>query len=224
MANSYIKKTAFIKFEMVQTDNLTFRYKSREQIFNFPNINLKKQESLLILGKSGIGKTTFLHLLAGLLKPAKGKVLIDTVDLNSLQNNKLDKFRGKKIGLVFQKKRAIESLTVFENLQARLFFSKKEINNKKIEALLTQLDLSEIKKSKPNKLSEGQLQRLSIALAVIHDPQVILADEPTASLDDENCKNVIRLLKNQAEQTNANLIVITHDHRINSYFKNSITL
>lgn len=209
---------------MLQTHNLTFQYKKSEHVFSFPNITLEQEENLLILGKSGIGKTTLLHLLAGILKPASGQIKIDNVNLNTLQNNKLDKFRGATIGLVFQKKHAIQSLNVFENLQARLFFSKKPINNEKIETLLEQLDLSEVKKSKINTLSEGQLQRLGIALSVIHNPQVILADEPTSSLDDENCKTVIELLKKQAKQTNANLIVITHDHRIKSYFQNSITL
>ena len=209
---------------MIQTDNLTFQYKTRGHIFSFPNIALEEKENLLILGKSGIGKTTLLHLLAGLLQPVSGKVIINKIDLNSLKNSKLDQFRGKSIGLVFQKKHAIQSLTVFENLQARFFFSKMPISNEKIETLLEQLDLSEVKKSKVHELSEGQLQRLGIALSVIHNPQVILADEPTSSLDDKNCKQVIELLKNQAEQTSANLIVITHDHRIKSYFKNSITL
>jgi len=209
---------------MIQTNNLTFQYKKREEVFHFPNIALKEKENALILGKSGVGKTTLLHLLAGILKPINGNVVINKIDLNSLKNNKLDKFRGENIGLVFQKKHAIQSLTVFENLQARLFFSKKPINNKKIEILLQELDLSKLKKNKINQLSEGQLLRLGIALSVIHDPKVILADEPTSSLDDKNCKVVIELLKSQAEQTNANLIIVTHDHRIKSFFQNSIVL
>ncbi len=209
---------------MIQTENLTFQYKKSEQVFNFPDISIDKKENLLVLGKSGIGKTTFLHLLAGLLKPVNGKVLINKVNLNALKINKLDAFRGENIGFVFQKKHAIQSLNVLENLEARLFFSKKSINKIAIEDLLEQLDLLELKKSKISDLSEGQLQRLGIALSVIHNPQVILADEPTSSLDDENCKIVIELLKNQAAITNANLIVITHDQRIKSYFQNTITL
>lgn len=109
---------------MIKTENLTFQYKKSEQVFSFPNINLDKKENLLILGKSGIGKTTLLHLLAGLLKPVHGKVFINKVNLNSLKENKLDKFRGENIGFVFQKKHAIQSLNVFKNLQARLYFSK----------------------------------------------------------------------------------------------------
>lgn len=224
MANNNCIKKRPISLYMIQTNNLTFQYKKSDTLFHFPNIALGKGENLLVLGKSGIGKTTFLHLLAGLLKPLNGKIKIDEVVLNTLKNNNLDAFRGENIGLVFQKKHAIQSLNVFDNLKARLFFSNKTIDNTKIETLLTQLDLLELKNSRINELSEGQLQRLGIALAVVHNPQVILADEPTSSLDDENCKIVIELLKKQAKQTNTNLIVITHDHRIQSFFQNSIVL
>ncbi len=209
---------------MVQIDRLTFQYKKEKHLFSFPNIDLKERENLLIIGKSGIGKTTFLHLLAGLLTPISGKIVIGGVDIHSISHSELDKFRGQNIGLVFQKKHAIQSLNVVENLQARLFLSKKSISNTKIDFLLEQLDISDCKNSKLNTLSEGQLQRLGIVMAVIHNPQVILADEPTSSLDDESCTIVIELLIKQAKLTNANLIVITHDHRIKSLFSNSITL
>jgi putative ABC transport system ATP-binding protein len=209
---------------MIQTEHLTYQYKKRGVILTFPNIALEQGENLLILGASGVGKTTLLHLLAGLLKPVKGNICIDNIDLNALKSNKLDTFRGKNIGLVFQKKHAIQSLNVFDNLKARLLFSNALVNDKKIEIVLAQLGLSELKTSKVSELSEGQLQRLGIALSVIHNPQIILADEPTSSLDDKNCKIVIELLQNQAKQTNANLIVITHDYRIKACFQNSITL
>lgn len=209
---------------MIKTHNLTFYYKPKEQTFKFPNIDLKKQEDLLILGKSGIGKTTLLHLLAGLLTPVEGTIFIHETDLNSLSANKLDLFRGENIGLVFQKNHTIQTLTVFGNLQARLFFSKKAIDTTAIDELLSELGLIELKHRKVKELSEGQLQRLGIALSVIHNPKVILADEPTSSLDDENCTIVMELLKKQAKKSNANLVVITHDHRIKSFFQNSITL
>lgn len=209
---------------MVQTDNLTFHYKKAEHTFRFPNIDLKEQESLLILGKSGIGKTTLLHLLAGLLKPASGTLVVDNVDITALSHSQLDKFRGQHIGLVFQKNHAVKSLNVLDNLKARLFFSKKSINHTIIDSLLEQLHLTETKKKRITELSEGQLQRLGIAMAVVHNPQVILADEPTSSLDGENCMAVLRLLQQQAEKNRANLVVITHDNRIKSAFKNVITL
>ena len=209
---------------MILTENLTFNYKQQVGSFRFPNISLKAQENLLILGKSGIGKTTFLHLLACLLTPTSGEILIDKIAINTLSQSKLDAFRGQHIGLVFQKNYAVKTLTVLENLQARLFFSKKRIDNNEIDSLLEQLGIKDCKKNKLNELSEGQLQRLGIALAVIHKPKVILADEPTSSLDDDNCKIVMELLIEQAKQTKANLIVITHDHRIGSFFQNSISL
>ena len=116
------------------------------------------------------------------------------------------------------------SLSVFENIKARLFFSKKTIDNNLINGLLDELELSNYKNNRPNALSEGQLQRLGIAMSVVHHPKLILADEPTSSLDDENCITVIKLLKKQALKNKANLIVITHDQRIKPFFKNSLTL
>ncbi|WP_147679184.1 ABC transporter ATP-binding protein [Algibacter pacificus] len=209
---------------MIHTNQLTFQYNKNEPVFSFPNITLNPQENLLVLGKSGIGKTTLLHLLAGLLKPASGNVSINDTDINHLNSGQLDVFRGKHIGLVFQKKHAIPALNVFENLQARLFFSKKKVKTEVIDELLKQLDLYNVKYSKINKLSEGQLQRLGIASAVIHQPKVILADEPTSSLDDKNCNIVIKLLIEQTQKNKANLIVITHDARIKPFFQNTIAL
>jgi len=209
---------------MIKTQNLTFSYKGEHQVFNFPDFTLEAGEDLLIVGKSGIGKTTLLHLLAGLLTPTKGTIFIDNTDLNALSSGKLDRFRGENIGLVFQKNHAIQSLNVYDNLKARLFFSKKQINKLAIDALLEELGLFDYKNRNIRELSEGQLQRLGIALSVIHNPKIILADEPTSSLDDENCKTVIELLKKQAKKNNANLIVITHDHRIKPFFQKTITL
>lgn len=209
---------------MLQTHHLTFQYPKSKTVFSFPNISLQEKEHLLILGKSGIGKTTLLHLLSGLLSPLDGTVQIDNTDLSKLSNNQLDQFRGQHIGMVFQKKHAVQSLSVYDNLKARLYFAKQTINEKSINTLLETLDLIQHKNKKTNELSEGQLQRLGIASAVIHQPKLILADEPTSSLDDENCHNVMQLLLQQAEQNKANLIVITHDQRIKSFFSNSIAL
>jgi putative ABC transport system ATP-binding protein len=209
---------------MIKTSGLTFQYDERDMVFNFPDISLGPSENLLILGKSGIGKTTFLHVLAGLLTPLEGKVEIEGISIHSLSNRKMDRFRGQNIGLVFQKNHAIQSLNVFENLQARLFFANKAISNTIISDLLEQLDIIDCRSKKVQELSEGQLQRLGIAMSVIHRPQLILADEPTSSLDDDNCETVMQLLIDQATANNANLIVITHDGRIQPLFQNSLTL
>jgi len=209
---------------MIKTKNLTFQYNSNGDVFHFPDIDLPDEESLLILGKSGIGKTTLLHLIAGLLQPKSGSITIDNVSLQTLKNKKLDQFIGKHIGLVFQKNYANRSLNVIENLQARLYFSKQETDKSHIDNLLKTLNILECKTKRINELSEGQLQRLGIALSVVHQPKVILADEPTASLDDDNCKIVLQLLLQQSKLNNANLIVITHDQRVKPMFKNILEL
>jgi putative ABC transport system ATP-binding protein len=208
---------------MLNTVDLNFSY-TKESSFNFPDIKLSSNESLLILGKSGIGKTTLLHLLAGILSPNSGNITIRDTNITTIGNKKLDAFRGKHIGIIFQNTIVVSSLTVFENLQARLYFSGIPNQKQAIENILNQLDLGSVKNKKPNTLSTGQLQRLGIALGVIHNPDIILADEPTSSLDDENCELVIDLLKSQAKKSNANLIIITHDQRIKNSFTNTIVL
>lgn len=209
---------------MIKTKNLTLQYNSNGDLFHFPDIDLPDEESLLILGKSGIGKTTLLHLIAGLLQPKSGSVTIDNSNLQTLKNKNLDQFIGKHIGLVFQKNYANRSLNVIENLQARLYFSKQKQNKSHVENLLKTLNILECKTKRINELSEGQLQRLGIALSVVHQPKVILADEPTASLDDDNCKIVLQLLLQQSKLNKANLIVITHDQRVKPMFKNILEL
>ena len=208
---------------MLQTTNLSFSYQNSAS-FDFPDIELKNNEHLLILGASGIGKTTLLHLLAGILTPNKGVITINNEVITNLNPKKLDTYRGANIGLILQNTSAIASLSVYENLEARLFFSKISNKEKVVDTILEQLDLTLVKKQKPNTLSTGQLQRLGIALGVIHRPKIILADEPTSSLDDKNCALVINLLKAQAKIANANLIIITHDQRIKNSFDNTLVL
>lgn len=208
---------------MLKTADVTFSY-TKESSFKFPDIKLSNSQSLLILGKSGIGKTTLLHVLAGILSPDNGNIFINDTNITSISSKKLDTFRGKHIGVIFQNTIAVSSLTVYENLQARLYFSGVSNQKEAIENILEQLDLVSVKNQKPNTLSTGQLQRLGIALGVIHKPDIILADEPTSSLDDENCELVIDLLKSQAKKSNANLIIITHDQRIKNSFTNTIVL
>ena len=208
---------------MLQTTNISFSY-SNATDFSFPNIELQNNEHLLILGESGIGKTTLLHLLAGILTPKKGEIVINNENITNLNSKKLDVYRGKNIGLIFQKTVAISSLSVFENIEARLFFSKITDKKSSVLEILEQLDLTAVQHQKPNTLSQGQLQRLGIALGVIHQPKIILADEPTSSLDDKNCDLVIDLLKKQAEKANANLIIITHDQRIKKLFAKKLVL
>ena len=207
---------------MIITKGLKFKYNDQAS-FSFPDIKLAKDENLLIIGNSGIGKTTLLHLLAGLLKSNSGLINLYEQDINNLTQYQMDKFRGQNIGIVFQKPHFVNSLTVKENLQLAQYLGNKEDKNRVID-ILSSLDILDKKNKKPKKLSQGEKQRASIAMAIVNSPKLILADEPTSSLDDENCERVIRLLKKQASEFKAQLIVITHDNRLKKHFKKSIKL
>ncbi len=207
---------------MLLAKSIYFKYEKLLP-FNLPELDLNPCDELLILGKSGSGKTTLLHILGGLLKPQSGKVVIDGTDIYSLRGNALDKFRGQNIGIIFQKPHILSALTVMENLQIANFFVGKNTQNT-IEINLEELGIADKKSAKLDTLSEGEAQRVSIARALANEPKVILADEPTASLDDENAEKVIRLLKAQAKRLQAILIVVTHDQRVKNHIANQVTI
>ena len=207
---------------MISTKGLNFKY-NEQASFSFPDINLGKYENLLIIGSSGIGKTTLLHLLAGLLESNSGSINLYGQDISKLTQHQIDKFRGQNIGIVFQKPHFVNSLTVKENLQLAQYLGNKKDQNRIID-ILSSLDILNKENKRPKKLSQGEKQRASIAMAIVNSPKLILADEPTSSLDDENCDRVIKLLKKQASEFEAQLIVITHDNRLKKHFKKSIKL
>ena len=206
---------------MLETKNLRFKYDD-DSVLSFPDIKTSK-ENLLILGASGVGKTTFLHLLSGLLKPLEGEIDLIGTPISKLTMSEMDRFRGKNIGIVFQKPHFINSLTVKENLQLAQYISKK-IDKTRISSLLESLGIEDKANKKTLNLSQGEKQRVAIALAIVNSPKLILADEPTSSLDDLNCNKVITLLKNQAAKYKAKLIIITHDYRLKKHFKNTLSL
>ena len=207
---------------MIKTEKIEFSY-DNEFIFKFEDIKLKNEENLLILGNSGIGKTTLLHLISGLLKTKSGSIELYGIELTKLSSFQLDRFRRDNIGIVFQKPHFVNSLTVKENLELAQYIADKK-DNKRIETILNNLNIFDKINKKTNELSQGEKQRVSIALAIVNSPKLILADEPTSSLDDDNCSNVIKLLKKQASDFGAQLIVITHDSRLKKHFKKSIEL
>ena len=207
---------------MIKTKGVEFNY-DNQVFFKFQDINLKSSENLLIIGSSGIGKTTLLHLLAGLLESSSGSIKLFEKELSDLSSHQLDKFRKNNIGIVFQRPHFVNSLTVKENLQLAQYIANKKDNNR-IENILKNLNIFDKSDKKTNQLSQGEKQRASIALAIVNSPKLILADEPTSSLDNINCDNVIKLLKKQATDFGAQLIVITHDSRLKKHFKNSIEL
>lgn len=208
---------------MLQTKNVTFFY-NKETQFTFPELKCDASDTLLITGNSGKGKTTLLHLLAGLLRPKNGEISIENTNISSLSEKKLDQFRGKNIGLILQQSHFIASMTVLENvvLASWLATGKKAIQ--KAEKLLAELDLENQKHKLPSQLSIGQQQRVSIARALINEPKLLLADEPTSSLDDENAFKVADLLEKLSKEYNAALVIVTHDSRLKNKFSNQINL
>lgn len=198
---------------MIQTRNLSYQYDQKNQ-FSFPDIHCESREHCLILGPSGKGKSTFLHLLSGLLRPKVGEVVIKDVDITKLSGSKLDNFRGQEIGLIFQKSHFLQALTVEENLLLAQKLSGEPRDLDRIHQLLDRLNMSHKTNAKPGRLSQGEQQRVAIARALVNRPTVILADEPTSALDDENCVKVLDLLMEQSDQENASLIVVTHDNRL----------
>lgn len=209
--------------QMINISDLTYAYKN-EQELSFPDINLMPGEHLLVIGPSGVGKTTLLYLMAGLLPPLSGTVSIAGTELTSLSRREMDRFRGEHIGLIFQQYRFIKSLNVSDNLRLRQSFPKNLNDKRRRQEITERLGLTDHLNKKVSSLSQGQQQRLSIALGLIHKPNIIFADEPTSNLDDENYVKVIELLKEEAEICKSSLVIITHDKRVMSHFQNRVEL
>lgn len=208
---------------MIACHQLTFSY-SPQKSFDFPDIHCRDREALLILGQSGRGKTTLLHLMALLLRPQGGQILINQQDIAPLSAAQAAKVRAEQIGIVYQKPHFVSSLTVLDNLLLSNYLAQKSEDKAKAKELAEQLGFGEHLAKRPHQLSQGEQQRVSIARAVMNDPSVILADEPTSNLDDENCRKVIQLLKNQSEKIGASLVVVTHDQRLKDVFPNQVHL
>ena len=208
---------------MISTKNITFSY-NKDQTFIMPDLFCQAGNTILVTGNSGKGKTTYLHILAGLLKPNSGEIIIDNKEITHLKGSKADKFRGKNIGVVFQKSHFIASLSVLENLEMASWLATGKKHKVRAKELLQKLDISEQAHKLPSQLSVGQQQRVSIARALMNEPKVLLADEPTSSLDDKNADNVIELLENLSKEYKTALIIVTHDSRIKQKFTNQITM
>ena len=206
---------------MIQIKDLSYKYPT-QPLIEFQDFQLNDSSHLLITGQSGSGKTTLLHLLAGILKLQNGQIQLDKTDLSNLSDKQLDIFRGSEIGIIFQSPHFIKSLTVEENLIAANYFSGIPINKNKARSVADRLNISSKLGKLTNQLSQGEKQRVSIARAVMNEPSIILADEPTSSLDDLNTQNVLNLLRSEAEKINAHLIVVTHDSRLIPHFENRL--
>lgn len=208
---------------MLVTKDLCYQY-SNSQPLCFPNLECEKGGSILLLGPSGSGKTTLLHLLGGLIRPTNGQIMLKNIDLASLSDKNLDLFRGQNIGIIFQKPHFIRSLTVWENLLLAAALAGNKPNKKRISSLLERLNIVHKLNTLTDQLSLGEQQRVAIARALVNEPKLILADEPTSALDDKNGAEVAELLDEESKRLEAALLIVTHDNRLQTKFKKTITL
>ena len=208
---------------MVSVKGLSYGYTPEKKI-HFQDFAILKGEHWLLLGQSGCGKTTLLHLLGGLLKSQQGIIEVNETDITNLSDSELDHFRGKHFGFIFQKNHLINALTVEENLLMAPFLASLKQDKNRVVEVLEQLGLADKKRSRIQELSQGQSQRVAIARAMLNKPSIILADEPTSALDDKNCDKVIELLLAVASQSKATLIIATHDQRLKSRVNKQLIL
>jgi ABC-type lipoprotein export system ATPase subunit len=208
---------------MLLTKDLKFEYTPQVK-FDFPDIACALGDCLVITGESGSGKTTLLHLLGGLIKPKSGKVILNETEYNILEGSSLDKYRGKHISIIFQKMHFISSISVLENILLAQWLGAEKKNKNHAMQILERLQIADQKDKNIKQLSQGQQQRVAIARALINQPSLILADEPTSSLDNKNAEIVEKLLRESAQTMNAALIMVTHDMRMKQNAKNTIEL
>ena len=214
---------------IIQIEHLFKEYKLGKQrisVIDDVNLNILEGEFVAIVGASGSGKSTFLHLLGGLDKPSQGKVIIDGQDINKLSDSRLSKFRNQAIGFIFQSFYLQPFLTLRQNIEVASMparINKKE-RRQKIDDLAKQVDLYDRLKHRPRELSGGQIQRAAIIRALLNNPKIILADEPTGNLDSKNSQDVISLFKDICSQYKTTVVIATHDQEIASQADRTITI
>ena len=207
--------------KIIFSEQLKFQYQKDSAELAFENIQIDKLQHTLLLGESGSGKTTLLHLLSGLSRPKSGKVFIEDTDIYAMSESKLDKFRAQHLGFIFQEPHLLKNLSVLENILLAQYLGKQNQDKTRVIDLLDKLQIADKAKSLPNELSRGQAQRVAIARAIINNPKIVIADEPTASLDDTNTNKVIDLLIETSSAYGATLVIATHDKRIKDSFSHT---
>ncbi|NBW24363.1 MAG: ATP-binding cassette domain-containing protein [Betaproteobacteria bacterium] len=198
---------------MIKTSNLAYCYPSSSPI-QFPDLDVAQGGVVLLSGPSGCGKSTWLALVAGLVKPRTGSLTVANQALGNLNGIAADAWRAKTIGFLPQKLHLSAALTVTQNLGMAQWAAGQQEDLARIDLTLQVLGVDELAHRKPSQLSGGQAQRVALARAVLLQPKIILADEPTASLDDEAAASAIELLVQTASKQGATLVIATHDGRV----------
>ena len=203
--------------EILRVENLTKIYgKDTTKVVALDNVSfsVEKGEFVAIVGASGSGKSTLLHLLGGVDRPTSGKVYIDGKDIYDFNDDKLAIFRRRQVGLIYQFYNLIPILNVEENITLPLSLDNREVDSKRLDEMLNLLGLQNRKNHLPNELSGGQQQRTSIGRALITNPTIILADEPTGNLDSKSSDEIVALLKKSNKELKQTIIMITHNMEI----------
>lgn len=202
---------------ILKVQNLTKKYGKKDtEVVALDNVSfsVEKGEFIAIVGASGSGKSTLLHLMGGVDKPTSGKVFINDKDIYQLSKDDLAIFRRREIGIIYQFYNLIPILNVEENITLPLSLDGREVNQKKLDEMITVLGLEKRRTHLPNELSGGQQQRTSIGRAMITNPAIILADEPTGNLDSKSSDEIIALLKKSNKEYKQTIIMITHNMEI----------
>ena len=208
---------------MLRLSGIRQRYGAK-QVLALPRFEAAAGEHWLVLGASGSGKTTLLNLVAGLLAPSEGEIEVGGQALAALEAAALDRWRGRNVGIVPQKLHLVSSLSVLQNLLLAPYLADLPLNESFAMGLLENLSMKDKANAKPHQLSHGQAQRVAIARAVMNRPKLLLADEPTANLDDASCSSALQLLQDQSRECGATLVVASHDQRAKERFEKRLDL
>ena len=203
--------------EILKVDNLTKIYgkdSTKVVALDHVSFSVEKGEFVAIVGASGSGKSTLLHLIGGVDRPTSGKVFIDGKDIFNFNDDKLAIFRRRQVGLIYQFYNLIPILNVEENITLPLSLDNREVDQKALDEMLKLLGLQNRRAHLPNELSGGEQQRTSIGRALITNPTIILADEPTGNLDSKSSDEIVALLKKSNKELKQTIIMITHNMEI----------
>ena len=203
--------------EILRTEQLVKTYGEGENAFNAVDgisMSVEQGEFVAIVGQSGSGKSTLMHLLGGVDKPTSGKIFIDGNEISSMKADKLAIFRRRQIGIVYQFYNLIPILTAEENITLPVELDGRHVEKEKLDNVLELLGIQDRRRNLPNQLSGGQQQRVSIARAIINDPAILLADEPTGNLDSKATDDIVSLLKKTNKALGQTIIMITHNLEI----------
>lgn len=213
---------------MIHLSNLFYEYPGSDFRLDVPQLDVSQGEKVALIGPSGAGKSTLLALMSGALVPNRGSIIVGDIALDELSDSARRLFRATNVGLVFQDFELLEYLTVKENIQLPFLINRQlkfqSPHRDRLLTLVKQTGLADKLHRRPHQLSQGERQRVAICRALVTGPKILLADEPTGSLDPANAANILRLLIDQVEIHAATLVVVTHDHNLLGYLDRTINM